>query len=75
MREAGILIPYSKLMHAQSYIEVRNLCTEIENTSRVVLGKASRTFVEQRGLPSHLTCILKVEPGKLDVKRLKPGIV
>ena len=28
-------------------------------------GKALRTLVESRGLPSDSTCVLKVEPGKL----------
>ena len=38
-------------------------------------GKASRALVESQGLPSDSTCILKVEPGKLDIKRRKPGIL
>ena len=28
-----------------------------------------------RGLPSDSTCILKAEPGKLDIKRREPGIL
>ena len=32
-------------------------------------------LVESRGLPSDSTCILKAEPGKLDIKRLEPGIL
>ena len=32
-------------------------------------------FVELLGLPSDLTCVLKAEPGKLDIKRRKPGIL
>ena len=28
-----------------------------------------------RGLPSDSTCILKAEPGKLDIKRWEPGIL
>ena len=27
------------------------------------------------GLPSDSTCVLKVEPGKLDIKRREPGIL
>ena len=38
-------------------------------------GKALRTLVELRGLPSDSTCVLKAEPGKLDIKRRKPGIL
>ena len=29
-------------------------------------GKALRTFLESRGLPSDSTCVLKAEPDKLD---------
>ena len=36
---------------------------------------ASRTLVESRGWPSNSTCILKVEPGKLDIKSCEPGIL
>ena len=32
-------------------------------------------FVESRGLQSDSTCILEAEPGKLDIKRHKPGIL
>ena len=28
-----------------------------------------------RGLPSNSTCILKAEPGKLNIKRHEPGIL
>ena len=28
-----------------------------------------------RGLPSDSTCVLKAEPGKLDIKRREPGIL
>ena len=38
-------------------------------------GTASRTLVESRGLPSDSTCVLKTEPGKLDIKTRKPGIL
>ena len=38
-------------------------------------GKALRKLVEPRGLPSDSTCILKAEPGKLDIKRREPGIL
>ena len=38
-------------------------------------GKALRMIVESRGLLSDSTCILKVEPGKLDIKRQEPGII
>ena len=31
-------------------------------------GKALRTVLTSRGLPSDLTCVLKAEPGKLDIK-------
>ena len=37
-------------------------------------GKAMRTLVKSRGLPSDSTCILKVEPGKLCIKKREPGI-
>ena len=32
-------------------------------------------LVESRGLPSDSACILKAEPGKLDIKRREPGIL
>ena len=32
-------------------------------------------LVELRGLRSNSTCILKAEPGKLNIKRRKPGIL
>ena len=32
-------------------------------------------LVESRGLPSDSTCVLKAEPGKLDIKRREPGIL
>ena len=32
-------------------------------------------LVESRGLPSDSTCVLEAEPGKLDIKRRKPGIL
>ena len=38
-------------------------------------GKASRTLVELRGLPSDSTCILEDEPGKIVIKRRKPDIL
>ena len=37
-------------------------------------GKALRTLVESRGLPSDSACVLKAEPGKLEIKRRKPCI-
>ena len=38
-------------------------------------GKVSRMIVESRDLASDSTCILKAEPGKLDIKRPKLGIL
>ena len=38
-------------------------------------GKASRMLVELHGLPSDSTCFLIAKPGKLDIKRCKPGIL
>ena len=32
-------------------------------------------MLTSRGLPSYSTCILKAEPGKLDIKRREPGIL
>ena len=32
-------------------------------------------MLTSRGLPSDLTCVLKAEPGKLDMKRGKPGFL
>ena len=32
-------------------------------------------MLTSRGLPSDSTCVLKAEPGKLDIKRRKPGIL
>ena len=38
-------------------------------------GKAFRTLVESRGLPSDSTYVFENEPGKLDIKRRKPAIL
>ena len=38
-------------------------------------GKAWRTLVDSRGLSSDSTCVLKAEPGKLDIKRREPSIL
>ena len=40
-------------------------------------GKASRTLVEWRGLPSDSTSVLEAKPGKRDtcIKRREPGIL
>ena len=32
-------------------------------------------MLTSRGLPGDSTCVLKAEPGKLDIKRCKPGIL
>ena len=32
-------------------------------------------MLTSRGLPSNSTCVLKAEPGKLDIKRREPGIL
>ena len=32
-------------------------------------------LLTSRGLPSDSTCVLKAEPGKLDIKRREPGIL
>ena len=50
---------------------------KIENTRRVSLDiKFTRQyFVEVWGWPSDSTCILEAEPGKLDIIRLKPGVL
>ena len=32
-------------------------------------------MLTSRGLPSDPTCVLKAEPGKLDIKRREPGIL
>ena len=32
-------------------------------------------MLTSRGLPSDLTCVLKAEPGKLDIKRHEAGIL
>ena len=38
-------------------------------------GKALRTLVDIADLPSESTCVLKAEPGKLDIKRREPGLL
>ena len=38
-------------------------------------GKASRRLVELQDLPGDSTCFLIAKPGKLDIKRCKPGIL
>ena len=37
--------------------------------------KALRMHVESLGLPSDSTCVLKAEPGKLEIKTREPGIL
>ena len=39
----------------------------------LLAGKASRTLVESRVLPSDSTCVLEAELGKLGIRRHKPG--
>ena len=38
-------------------------------------GKALRKLLTSRGLLSESTFVLEAEPGKLDIKRHKPGIL
>ena len=38
-------------------------------------GFENACLVESRGLPSISTCVLDAEPGKLDIKRHKHGIL
>ena len=38
-------------------------------------GKTNRMFVELRGLQSYSTCVLKAEPGTLQIKSREPGIL
>ena len=38
-----------------------------------VPGKALRTLVDIARLAERSTCVLKAEPGKLDIKRREPG--
>ena len=38
-------------------------------------GEAWRTIVQSRGLPSDSTCDLKTEPGKLNIKTCRSGIL
>ena len=38
-------------------------------------GKALRTRVDIARLAERFTCVLKAEPGKLDIKRHEPGIL
>ena len=50
----------------------------IENTSQgcVFSGKASRKLVESCSrLTDDSTCVLETEPGKLNFKKCKPGIL
>ena len=37
--------------------------------------KFTRQGFEKAGLPSDSTCVLKAEPGKLDIKRHSPSIL
>ena len=49
---------------------------KIENTRYLLIsslpGKALRMLLEARVFQSHLTCFLKAEPDKLDIKNAKP---
>ena len=60
-------------MHLVSTLSQFLLCFDryTENTRGVSsrTGKASRTLVESRGLPSDSTCVLKALPSRLDIKR------
>ena len=44
-------------------------------TMQSLPAKALRMLVETRGLPSDSPCVLQAEPGTLDIKRSKPGIL
>ena len=61
----GVLENYVK------YIGILGECLSISSLPCKIL----RSFVTSRGLPSNSTCVLKVEPGKLDIKRREPGIL
>ena len=63
--------PYTKGLTRAFWWEYRQYVGEISSLP----GKASRILVESRGLPSYSTCILEAEPGKLDIKRHKAGII
>ena len=52
----------------------RETCRDIKNT-RWVWARLWEHLLTSWGLPSNSTCILKAEPGKLDIKRRKPGIL
>ena len=38
-------------------------------------GKVLERMLTSPGLPSDSTCVLKAEPGKLDIERREPGIL
>ena len=42
---------------------------------QVYQAKLWERLLTSRGFPSDLTCVLKAEPGKLDIKRREPGIL
>ena len=43
--------------------------------SRLLISSLPGSALRTRGLPSDSTCVLKAEPGKLDIKRLSPSIL
>ena len=54
------------------------MCAELVNIHRILAESiliSRRTLVELQGLPNDSTCFLIAEPGKLDIKRCKPGIL
>ena len=57
-------------IHCKSSVLFSQAC----QSSNINIGYNSFGLTRM-GLPSDSTCILKAEPGKLDIKRREPGIL
>ena len=52
-----------------------SLCFNITHSRTKLSGKALRTLVESRDLPSDSTCVIEAEPSNFDTERGEPGVL
>ena len=66
-----------QILYVVQYIENTCIWFNIQRIlgSRLLISSLLGALVKSQGLPSDSTCILKAEPGKLDIKGQEPGIL
>ena len=52
-----------------------SLCFNTTHSRTKLPGKALRTLVESRGLPSDSACVIEAEPSNLDTERREPAVL